>query len=229
MNLFFQAAVIILVYATAWFALSIIKKRNDLADIAGGLGYIVLCAYYLAQGATSARALVLFSLVLVWGTRLSWHIYQRNKNKTEDFRYKQWRDEWGKWFYARSFLQVYVLQGFLLLLIIAPITIVSAQAQLMLGWLDALGLLVWLIGFYFEARGDRELKEFLANPANKGKVMDQGLWAYTRHPNYFGEVSMWWGIWLISLSSPFGWYGIIGPLTITGLVIAAAPAATGAV
>ena len=219
MNLFLSSILLIGLYASAWFIISLVKKRNDLADIAWGLGYIALCVYYLMQGANSARALLLFGLVLVWGTRLSWHIYQRNKNKAEDFRYKQWRDEWGKWFYLRSYLQVYVLQGVLLLFIIAPITIVSAQVQPVLGWLDALGLLVWLIGFYFEARGDRELKEFLANPANKGKVMDQGLWAYTRHPNYFGEVTMWWGIWLISLTSPFGAWGVVGPLTITGLIL----------
>lgn len=220
MNIFLQSLFIILSYATLWFFLSLVKKRNDVADIAWGLGYIVLCGFYVIQNGANARELLLTALVLIWGTRLSYHIYRRNKGKAEDFRYKQWRDEWGKWFYLRSYAQVYILQGFLLLLVIAPITVVASRAgQPALEWLDAVGLLVWLIGFYFEARGDKELKDFLANPANKGKVMDQGLWAYTRHPNYFGEVTMWWGIWLVSLGGPGGWYGIVGPLTITSLIL----------
>ncbi len=220
MNLFLASVLIIGLYASVWFIISLLKKRNDLADIAWGLGYIALCAYYVVQAGTNARELLLAALVLVWGTRLAWHIYRRNRGKTEDFRYAQWRTDWGKWFYLRSYLQVYLLQGFLLLLVIAPITVVASRAgQPALGWLDVVGLLVWLLGFYFEARGDRELKEFLAVPANKGKVMDQGLWAYTRHPNYFGEVTMWWGIWLISLTSPFGVWGVVGPLTITGLIL----------
>lgn len=220
MNIFWQGGLLILLYSSTWFFISLLKKRNDVADIAWGLGYIALCAYYVWQAGTNSRELLLSALVLVWGTRLAWHIYRRNRGKTEDFRYVQWRADWGKWFYLRSYVQVYLLQGFLLLLVIAPISVVASRAgQPALGWLDAVGLLVWLIGFYFEARGDKELKNFLANPANKGKVMDQGLWAYTRHPNYFGEVTMWWGIWLISLSAPFGLYGIIGPLTITGLIL----------
>lgn len=220
MNIFLTGIGLILLYSSTWFIISLLKKRNDLADIAWGLGYIALCAYYLGQGGTNSREVLLSALVLVWGGRLSWHIYQRNKNKAEDFRYKQWREEWGKWFYLRSYAQVYLLQGFLLLLVISPITVVaSVVKQPVLGWLDVVGLAVWLFGFYFEARGDRELKEFLANPTNKGKVMDQGLWAYTRHPNYFGEVTMWWGIWLISLSAPGGVWGVVGPLTITGLIL----------
>lgn len=220
MNLFWQSGIIILVYCSAWFIISLLKKRNDVADIAWGLGYIALCAYYVAQSGTNAREVLLAALVLVWGTRLAWHIYRRNRDKTEDFRYAEWRKQWGKWFYLRSYAQVYILQGFLLLLVIAPITVVASRAgQPALGWLDAVGLLMWLLGFYFEARGDKELKDFLANQANKGKVMDQGLWAYTRHPNYFGEVTMWWGIWVISLAGPGGWYGIVGPLTITSLIL----------
>lgn len=220
MNIFFQSAIIIFLYCSAWFIISLLKKRNDVADIAWGLGYIALCAYYVVQAGTNSRELLLSALVLVWGTRLAWHIYRRNRGKTEDFRYAQWRTDWGKWFYLRSYAQVYLLQGFLLLLVIAPITVVASRAgQPALGWLDAVGLLVWLLGFYFEARGDKELKDFLASPNNKGKVMDQGLWAYTRHPNYFGEVTMWWGIWVISLGGPGGWYGIVGPLTITSLIL----------
>lgn len=217
--LYQNSILLIFLYASLWFLVSVIKKRNDLADIAWGLGYVALCVYYFLVTVPSSRGILLYTLVLVWGIRLSRHIYLRNKNKVEDFRYKQWREQWGKWFYLRSYLQVYLLQGGLLLLVIAPVTIVSSNPQSALHWLDFFGAALWLFGFYFESRGDHELKEFLTNPDNKGKVLDQGLWQYTRHPNYFGEVTMWWGIWLIALNSPGGWLGIVGPLTITSLIL----------
>lgn len=219
LELFLQSLFIITIYATLWFIISIIKKRNDIADIAWGLGYILLCVFYFFFQEHSIRTLVLYGLVLIWGFRLSLHIYLRNRGKTEDFRYLAWRKAWGKWFYLRSFLQVYLLQGFFLLLVISGITLVSAEVQPSLNYLDLIGILVWLIGFYFEAMGDYQLAKFIKNPSNKGKVMKSGLWKYTRHPNYFGEATMWWGIFIISLSIPGSWIFIISPLTITYLLL----------
>jgi steroid 5-alpha reductase family enzyme len=84
--------------------------------------------------------------------------------------------------------------------------------------LDLLGIIIWIVGFYFESTGDAQLKKFIADPANKGKLMDKGLWHYSRHPNYFGEVTMWWGIFVIALSVPYGIVSIIGPIVITILI-----------
>jgi len=219
LELFLSSIGIIFVYANILFVISLIKKRNDIADIAWGLGYVLLAFYYLSTQAISGRSLLLYLLIFIWGIRLALHIYSRNKNKKEDFRYLTWRKAWGKWFYLRSYFQVYLLQGFFLLIIISSTTIVSAQAQPALNFLDLLGLSIWLIGFYFEAIGDYQLTKFISNPLNKGRVMKEGLWKFTRHPNYFGEVTLWWGIFLITLSSPNGLYGIISPLTITFLIV----------
>ncbi len=218
-NLLLISAFLIFLYATFWFILSIIKKRNDLADIAWGLGYILLSVFYLITTEISQRGLLIYSLIFIWGLRLSIHIFLRNKGKQEDFRYQKWRNEWGKSFYLRSYLQVYLLQGFLLLLIVSPATIVSAFSQPTLGFLDYIGVVIWLVGFYFEAVGDYQLMEFSNNPENKGKIIKHGLWKYSRHPNYFGEVVMWWGIFLIALNSPYGIYALISPATITLLIL----------
>jgi steroid 5-alpha reductase family enzyme len=114
---------------------------------------------------------------------------------------------------------VYLLQGFFLFLIVLPVLLINKSAGISLGILDVLGVIVWVVGFYFEAMGDVQLARFIKNHANKGKLMQSGLWAYTRHPNYFGEVTQWWGLWLIALSVPNGWLGSIGPITITFLIL----------
>lgn len=213
------AIIWIALYMTGWFFISILRKRNDVADTAWGIGFfLVALTPLLIHGLYTIQQGLVTLLVLIWGSRLSYHIHKRNKKKGEDPRYLAWRQSW-KWFYTRSFFQIYVLQGFLMLLIVTPVlfinTFATAYASL---WLPV-GFVVWMIGFTFEYLGDKQLKEFLADPDNKGKIMDQALWAYTRHPNYFGEVTQWWGIFLIALSVPYGIFSIIGPLTITFLIL----------
>jgi len=204
---------------SGWFILSVIKKRNDIADIAWGLGFIVMSWIGVFLGNPSLRGLLVNLLVTIWGMRLAWHIYKRNLDKHEDYRYATWRKEWGKWFFLRSFLQVYMLQGFFLYLIVQPVLFIHNEQSYLLGIVDLIGILVWCVGFYFESTGDKQLKEFISNPANKGKLMDTGLWRYSRHPNYFGEVTQWWGIFIIALSLPNSFLTIIGPLTITILIL----------
>ena len=218
-DLFLQSILIVFIYATCWYLISILVKRNDIADVAWGLGYILLCSFYYFKGNQSSREILLYLLVAIWGIRLALYVFLRNKGKKEDFRYLNWRNEWGKYFYIRSYLQVYLLQNFFLLLIISPIAIVAYQEQAALNFIDLVGVLVWMVGFYFQAIGDYQLQKFKGDPNNKGRIMKTGLWKYTRHPNYFGEVTMWWGIFIICLSSPYGFYGIIGPLTISFLIL----------
>lgn len=204
---------------TGWFILSVVKKRNDVADIAWGLGFVLISWSGLYFANISIRGLLVNLLVTIWGLRLAWHIHKRNLKKHEDYRYAAWRKEWGKWFFARSYFQVYLLQGLFLYLIIQPINFIHYRVSSNLGIFDLIGLLVWIIGFYFESIGDSQLKTFISNPANKGKLMKTGLWRYSRHPNYFGEVTQWWGIFIIALSIPFGYITIIGPITITVLIL----------
>jgi len=219
-TVFLITAASILVYMTGWFIAARISGRNDIADVAWGLGFILAAAVsLLAGGIYPLRGLLVSGLVLVWGVRLALHIHNRNRGRGEDPRYRKWREEWGKWFVLRSFLQVFMLQGMLLLMVAIPVIFVNQAPAAPLGWLDLLGLAIWLYGFGFEAIGDWQLLQFIRNPANKGKLMTTGLWRYTRHPNYFGEVTLWWGIWLLTLALPGGMLTVIGPLTITFLIL----------
>lgn len=211
---------VIFVYAVNWFSVALIKKRNDVADIAWGGGFVVAAmTAYLVGGIDEVRSILVLVLVLIWGVRLVVHIGIRNRGKPEDPRYKAWRDAWGNSFLFRTFFQVFLLQGFLLLVVSLPVTWAITNSSGQLNGLDMAGVCIWLIGFMFESVGDFQLLQFKKNPANKGKIMQSGLWRYTRHPNYFGEVTLWWGIFLICLSVPGSWWTIIGPLTITCLIL----------
>ena len=224
MNYFLILGALLFVYMSLWFIFSVIVKRNDVADVAWGLGFVLIgwVSLFYASDAYQAnlRGVIVCVLVSIWGLRLAWHIYRRNIGKPEDYRYQQWRKDWGKFFYLRSYLQVYILQGILLFLISLPVLFVNKNVGQPLGLLDFFGIIVWITGFFFESVGDAQLANFIKDPANKGKILKNGLWAYTRHPNYFGEVTQWWGIWIFSISSsPQAWFAIIGPLVITFLIL----------
>lgn len=217
---YFYLGLILFIYINFWFVICLIKKRNDLADIAWGLGFILLSwsSFFLSKNFHPRPFLVNF-LVTLWGLRLSFHIYHRNKNKEEDYRYLVLRKQWGKLFFIRSYFQIFLLQGIFLFLIIQPVLIINKNSFLPLNFLDFLGVAIWLFGFWFETLADKQLSAFIKNPKNKGKILTSGLWRYSRHPNYFGEVVLWWGIWLFALNTTFGFLTIIGPLTITFLIL----------
>jgi steroid 5-alpha reductase family enzyme len=218
-NYYLYLALILFGYMNFWFIVSLIKKRNDVADVAWGLGFVLLAwsSFYLWMEKSGLALLVNF-LVSIWGIRLALHISQRHVGKPEDYRYLKWRQEWGKWFYLRSYFQVYILQGIFLFLIALPVLVINNSPNL-INIFTISGIAVWLIGFYFEVVGDYQLSQFIKDPNNKGKLMMSGLWAYSRHPNYFGEVAQWWGIFLIALPLNYGWVSIIGPITITFLIL----------
>jgi steroid 5-alpha reductase family enzyme len=219
LTVFIHCFLIILVYATTWFAISVYVKRNDVADIAWGIGYIVICIFLFSNYASSPVVKVLYVLVTVWGLRLSLHIYIRNKNKTEDYRYKAWRDAWGSYFFIRSYLQVYLLQGVFLLIIISPVIHAAVAEKLQWNIFTWIGVSCWIIGFYFQAAADRQLAVFKSYKGNKGLIIQTGLWKYSRHPNYFGEILMWWSIFLITIPFINSFYFIVSPLTITLLLV----------
>lgn len=207
-------------FVTALFLLSLIIKRNDIADIAWGIGIFSVALLSYLTGAPSLIALVLTILAGLWSFRLSLRILLRNLKKSEDVRYKKWRDEWGKWFYLRSYLQVYLLQGALMIVVGYSFIHVSVfGGETTFGWWQLMGLVVWIIGYLFEVVGDWQLDRFLAQPENRGQIMQRGLWRYSRHPNYFGEVTMWWGIWLMVAPLPLGYLALISPLAITMLIL----------
>ncbi|PIV90796.1 steroid 5-alpha reductase [Candidatus Gracilibacteria bacterium CG17_big_fil_post_rev_8_21_14_2_50_48_13] len=206
-------------YACLGFVLSLIFHRSDVADVAWGLGFILVgIASWWLGGAAISLGLIPLACVFLWGIRLSSHIFMRLRQKGEDPRYAAWRAEWGKTFLLRSFLQIFVLQTFLLGVIALPLMHLGlTQTAPSLPWLGV-GLGIWIIGFCFEVLGDAQLRQFLRNPENKGRILQSGLWQYTRHPNYFGEATMWWGIWIMTFGIPYWPLFIVSPLLITLLL-----------
>ncbi len=219
MSLFVLIPAIIILYMTLMFVLALILKDNSIADIAWGLGFIIsaIVAFIYTPFYTT-RQIIVTLLILIWGFRLAIHIYLRNKGRSEDFRYANWRKKWGKNWIIRSYIEVFLQQGILLFFIVYPVIILNTSFQAGLKIFDYIGIVIWLIGFIFETVGDSQLKKFKSFPENKGKIMDIGLWKYTRHPNYFGESAMWWGIFFLCVSAENGLWCIFSPIIITFLL-----------
>ncbi|MBU0946887.1 MAG: DUF1295 domain-containing protein [Proteobacteria bacterium] len=219
-QLFKVELIVMFLFMNLWFGLAIWKKKNDIADIVWGLGFIVtvVCAL-LVSHSSGERAVLVSALVFVWGSRLSIRILLRNIKKAEDPRYQQWRQEWGESFLLRTYLQIFMLQGLLILIISVPVLHIIRADNIPLQLLDYLGAAIWGCGFFFEIVGDYQLDRFKNNPVNKGRIMKYGLWRYSRHPNYFGEVLLWWGIFLMSLHLENGYLTVVGPATITFLIL----------
>ena len=201
--------------------MSLVKKNVTLVDSLWGLGFVLIAwiTFSLTDG-YHGRQLLLAGLTTIWGLRLSAHLTWRNWGKGEDPRYGSWRQASGRRFWIISLFKVFLLQA--LFLWVIALTIQYGQASPRPAhwtWLDFLGLIIWLVGFVFESVGDWQLARFKADSANKGKVMDRGLWAYSRHPNYFGECLIWWGLFLIALSAPHSWWTVVSPLVITAVLL----------
>lgn len=165
-------------------------------DTAWGAGFVLVVAVHLIRESLISRALdprqtLTVALIALWGIRLAWHIYKRNKGKPEDYRYADWRQKWGKNFVLRSYFQIFLLQGFFMLVILTPALLVLNSRTESLGFLDFLGVAVWLTGFFFEAAADAQLRRSKRKPENRGRIITRGLWQYSRLPNYFGESVLW--------------------------------------
>lgn len=211
---------VLLMMLGTWL-LSLRLKDASIVDICWGLGFVLIAwrTAFLSEGYDPRRFLLL-ALTTVWGLRLSVHLFQRKAGQGEDARYADMRRKREKTFWWWSLFGVFMLQALILWIISLPVQvgqISSSPAQMTL-W-DRLGFGTWLIGFLFEAVSDAQLARFKANPANRGKVMRRGLWAWSRHPNYFGESLMWWGIFLIALSTPGSGWTVVSPILITFLLL----------
>ena len=199
-----------------WF-ISLATRNVTVVDSLWGLGFVLIAwATFIMSDGFSGRNWLIAVLVSLWGLRLCVYLSYRNWGAGEDPRYGQWRKKSGDRFWLVSLFKVFILQAVFMWTISLVIQIgqLSSSPDKFVWW-DGFGITVWLIGFFFEAVGDWQLDRFKAKPSNKGKVMDKGLWAYTRHPNYFGEFLIWWGLYLITLSTPSGWWTIISPLIIS--------------
>jgi steroid 5-alpha reductase family enzyme len=221
-TVFVTAAALLLVYMSCMFFVGWRAKDNSLVDIAYGPAFLIACWGAWLFGSDMPlhfRPLLLLTLLTLWGVRLGLHIGLRHRGRGEDFRYQKFRQDWGKTIIWRSFLQIYMLQGTIVLIIATPVLVTIGPPGDGPQWSDFLGTFFFLLGLFFEAVSDWQVTVFKRGGANKGKIIMDGLWRYSRHPNYFGEATLWWGIFFIGLGSPFGLYGLIAPLTIAFLLL----------
>ncbi len=217
---FIFAGLALVSFMCALFLVSLWREDNGTADVGYGIAFIVAISAAHLYAQASGIALVLSVLASIWGIRLATRIYRKNRGKPEDFRYRAWREAWGDWFLLRSFLQIYMLQGAIVFIVALPVLAVIALPQEGSLTFFLIGLFLWCIGFFFEVRGDAQLDRFLREPANKGRIMTQGFWRYTRHPNYFGESMMWWGIALAAASfTTLSYVVFVSPILITYLLL----------
>ena len=201
--------------------ISLVTKNVTIVDSLWGLGVVLIAwlTFFTAEG-FQGRMILITLLVTLWGLRLSLHLSWRNWGHGEDPRYGRWREESGESFWLISLFKVFVLQAIFLWAIALALQWGQMSPQPpQLTWIDCLGASVWAVGFFFEAVGDWQLARFKADFTNKGRVMDQGLWAYSRHPNYFGECLVWWGIFLIALATPSSLWTVISPIIITTVLL----------
>ncbi len=221
LNIMLHSFVLVLGVMTGAFILSLLTRRNTVVDIFWGLGFVLVSWFTLyVNGAYLPRQLLTTLLVTLWGLRLSGYILYRNWGKGEDPRYEAIVKKWHKWFYLRSFLQLFMFQAVLLFIIALPIIVINTSKTAgLFRYYDYISVLLWMIGFAFEVIGDWQLNRFLAQPANEGKILTTGVWRYTRHPNYFGEIVMWFALFLLALPVPYGIYSIVSPLTIIGILL----------
>jgi steroid 5-alpha reductase family enzyme len=222
----FGAAIAIACMMIAVWAISLVMRDASIVDIAWGSGFVLVAwvSYWLSDG-NSTRSLLLTVLTTIWGLRLAFYLAKRNLGHGEDFRYQSMRRKHGDRFAIVSLYTVFGLQGLLMFIVSLPIQLGQVREEPGFGIIGVLGVLVWGVGIYFEAVGDAQLARFKRNPANKGLIMDQGLWRYTRHPNYFGDSCVWWGLGLIAAESSLGIYGLIGPVVMTFLLVKVSGAA----
>jgi steroid 5-alpha reductase family enzyme len=211
-----DAAVIGSLMLALWLV-SLKLRDASIVDPFWGTGFVIVGWTAALAGELSGWGLVLALLTTAWGLRLSIHLARRNLGHGEDFRYRAMRKRYPR-FELTSLVIVFGLQGLLLWIVALPLQLAPAfdGSSHLLG---AAGVAVWAVGLVFEAVGDAQLARFRADPANRGRTLDRGLWRYTRHPNYFGDVLVWWGFFCFALAAPFGAVTALSPVLLTFLVL----------
>ena len=213
-----SSAVLVAAVMVATWVASLPLRNASIVDSVWGPGFaLVALLGAVAGGGDPGRRWLLALLVTVWGVRLSWHITRRNAGKGEDPRYARWREEGGPRWPLRSLVTVFLLQGVILWVVSLPLP-TGATAGFGMGWIEAVGAVTWLAGFLFEAVADAQLARFRADPANRGRVLDSGLWGWSRHPNYFGDALLWWGLWMVGGAATGAWWTVVSPVLMTFLL-----------
>ena len=215
-----NAAVILITMLALW-GLSIVRRDVSLVDIAWGPAFALVAwtTFLLAGEPRHWSGWLLPLLTTLWGTRLGLYLLWRKWGEGEDPRYGAMREARGNAFWWKSLYVVFLLQGAVLWVISLPLQVGIPQPTGGGSSWQVAGLAVWLVGFLFESLGDWQLAHFKSDPANRGKVMDRGLWRYTRHPNYFGDFCVWWGLGLIAVGRGAAVWTLVGPLVMSWLLL----------
>lgn len=209
------SAVTALVVQLVTMAIAFRIGRHAIVDVAWGLGFAAIAlTAYVVGGGDGKRGLLVLLLTCAWGVRLAVHILRRSVGKGEDPRYEAMVGRATGNVALFAFRRIYLTQALVMLFVSLPVQVAMVQRG-GLGWLAVVGALVWLVGFLFEAVGDLQLQRFRDDPSNKGQVLDTGLWRFTRHPNYFGDAVVWWGLALIAFSAWPGILFILSPVAMT--------------
>jgi steroid 5-alpha reductase family enzyme len=209
--------VLIMAYMTVWFVVARARKRLDTVDTAWGLGFVLL-AWSVVWQHSYTQNIVIAILVTIWGVRLTSHIYLRGKKRDDDPRYLELSKKWKGNFWLRAYLSIFLLQGVLIWVISLPMVLAADRLLDGLSWLTAEGVGLWFLGFMCEAVADYQLTLYLRDK-KRPKVLQTGLWRYSRHPNYFGELLQWWAIAVIASQTSAGMIGYVGPLVLTILIV----------
>lgn len=222
MNAYLIAALAIFIYFTLFFIVAQIIRNNSIVDIGWGSGFVVSAwCTVLIKGVNSPIVWIVLGLLSFWGLRLSYYILIRNYGKEEDFRYQNMRKRWGTSFPTlKAFLNVFLMQGVLMYIVSLPIIAFIDAPKEKINLLTITAMIFWLIGAFFEVVGDAQLKRFKADASHRGKLMTEGLWRFTRHPNYFGEALMWWSLTgvIVSVNPSLIWV-LISPLLMNLLLL----------
>ena len=201
--------------------LSVKLRDASIADVCWGSGFALLAwLYCLLSPTLTSRSWLVAAFMTLWGARLSLHIFRRNHGKEEDPRYRAMRASHGPAFWWRSLFTVFWLQGAILWFVALPL-LVAVRAARPAGFtaVDGLGVVLFALGFGFEVVGDHQLSRFKAESSNRGHVLDRGLWRYTRHPNYFGDATLWWGLYATACATPGGWLTVLSPALMSFLLM----------
>lgn len=211
----------IFIFMVTMFIIAQLKKDNSIVDIGWGLGFVIIAfvSYFSTAGENSLRQTVVLTLVSLWGIRLFLHLLIRSIGRGEDFRYVNFRKQWGKNATVIAFFRVFMMQGAIMLLLAYPIVLVNIAEGPEFDVLAGIGLAVWCIGFFFQSIGDYQLERFKKRKKYKEEILKSGLWKYSRHPNYFGEAAMWWGIFLVVLGVENGWTAVFSAAFINLLLL----------
>jgi steroid 5-alpha reductase family enzyme len=214
-SLAWTALAVVLTMAVT-FAVALRAGKHAVIDVTWGLGFVVVAVVSLLVTGASSRGVLVVVMVALWGLRLAGHIYLRSRGHGEDPRYEALMKKAPGSPNAYALQRVYLPQAVILWFVSWAVqaAVTGAEGPGVLAWV---GLVVFAVGLFFEAVGDWQLQRFRDDPSSKGKVLDTGLWRYTRHPNYFGDATAWWGIWLVALDAG-GWWTVLSPVVMTWLL-----------